>query len=227
MNKAEPGKAITDLLQALEHAYPLPQYEPRSAMEEFVLSYLLWECPANRAEHALKRMLDMVVDINELRTLRVEDTAQLLGKTYPMAEERAERLRLSINDLYNREHSVSFERVIGLNKREGRKYLESLEAIPSFVAERAALTVLGAHAIPVDSRVMGRLVEFEIEEPDATLEEVSGRLDRAIKAGDGLRAHHLLQVWTDDPAGSSLKVSSARKPTRKKTTASRAGAAKR
>ena len=229
MSKTDVVVGIPELLQSLEQAYALPQYEPRSPLEEFVLSFLLWECPANRAEHALKRLVDSVVDFNELRALRNDDTALLLGKTYPMAEERAERMRLAINDLYNREHAVSFDRVIAMNKRDGRKYVESLDSIPPFVAMRVTLAVLGAHAIPVDGRLLGRLIEFGIEEPGAPLTDASRRLERAIQAREGLRAHHLMQVWTDDPAGDSVKIgaSGRRAPGKKKTTASRRAAAKR
>jgi len=232
--KLDPNDPINALIERLGKKYSVaPPEETREPLEEFVLSFLMWESSTNRAEYALKRLLDSVVDINELRVTRPADIATLLGKTYPLAEERAERMTRALDDLFRQEHAVSLERIVAMNKRDGRKYLEGLEGMTPYISARAALFALGAHAIPIDDRTLGKLIEAGVIEEDFTPEKASGKLERHIKASDGLQAHLLLQAWSEDGASAptfgvaengknpskSRRSSSKKKTTRSKTAA--------
>ena len=222
MSATDAAKAINSLLASLEAQYGAPEAVERDPIEEIVFSFLLWESATNRAEHALKRLLDSSLDLNELRVTRPEDVSQLLGKTYPLADERADRMHAALNDLYNREHAVSLETAVAMPKREGRKYVESLDGIPPFVAARVALMVLGAHAVPLDERTLKRLVEAGVADEDADLESTAARLERHIKAADGARAHGLLQAWSEDTAAAAAKAAK-KKPSRRRPAAQATG----
>lgn len=200
MSSADHAKNLASVMRTLKNKYRIE--EPPAArsdpMEEFVFSYLLWESNTSRAENALKRIVDSVVDFNELRVCRPYEIATMMGKTYPRVDERAQRLKASIQDIYQREYEVSLTKAMGMNKRDGRAYIDSLEGIPEFVAARVALMVLGAHAIPVDEQLLALLIEHEIVEAGDDLKKAGGILERHIKSADGPLAHALLQAWSDD-----------------------------
>ena len=222
-------RAIASLIRKLDRAFPRTERVQRTPMDEFVLSFLLWEGISQRAEHALKRLLDGSLDLNELRVTRPDDLASIIGKTYPLAEERAERLHLALNDLYKREHAVSLDRVIAMTKRDGRKYIEELDGMVPYVAARISLFALDTHAVPIDDRTLRLLIEHEVVEPAATLDKAVGKLERHIKSTDAVQAHFLLQQWAENDgviprarkprATRSASARTKRKPSRRKTPA--------
>jgi hypothetical protein len=193
--------AVIPLVKALKKRYGRPEPIEREPEWELVYCFLLWEGLTSRANAAIKRLEDHHADINELRVSRLEDLVALIGKTYPHVEERTERLLLSLHDLYNREHAVSLAACVAMSKRDGRKYLESLDAIPPYVSARASLVILGAHAVPVDDRLLEMLIEAEVLDASTDVERAIAKLERAIKSGDGPEAHDLLQAWAEDADG--------------------------
>lgn len=220
MSTTKNARSIKSLLNKLGAKYKDEMPPPREAMEELLFSFLLWESTWARADAAFKRMQSRMVDFNELRVCGIDEIAGVLGKTYPLAEERAGRLKDTLNELYRDHHAVSLEACQEMNKRDARTYLESLEGMTPFVSARVMLVVLGAHAVPVDQKLAQRLIEAEaIDETDADPASISASLERAIKSADSLQAHWLFQQWSDDPKSTVKKAKSPRKKTtRTKTT---------
>lgn len=193
------GKALNAVLRKIKGQYEVIELPERSPLEEFIYSFLLWEASAQRADPAFKRLMNHVVDLNELRVCRPSEITAVLGKTYPLVDERAQRLKAALHEIYLREFAVSLDKCVSMNKRDARKYLETLEGMPPYVAARVVLTRLDGHAIPVDDSLLSRLVEAEALEPGLDPARAEGILERHIKAEDALKTHLLLQAWSDDP----------------------------
>lgn len=196
MSATSHTKNLDALLAALTKHKPEP-LEPHDPIETFILSYLYWDGIASRAELALKRIQSQCIDYNEFRVCDIPEVVGLIGKTYPRAEERAHRLLLGLNDVYRREHEVSLENCVKMPKRDARKYLDSIESIPPFVAARTALVAADAHAIPVDDRTLALLLEAEAIPEGSDCEAAAGILERHIKAADSLQTHILMQAWSE------------------------------
>ncbi|MBL0926306.1 MAG: hypothetical protein IBJ11_01470 [Phycisphaerales bacterium] len=224
MSATDTSKALNALLKKLKSSHEPPALPERSPMDEFLYSFLLWEASSSKAENALRRIREQAVDDNELRVTRPHDIAAALGKTYPRAEERSLRMRAALHEIYLREHAVTLEPALALSKRDTRKYLESLEGTPPYVAARFCLIKQQAHAIPIDDRLLGRLIAAGIVEEGADVARAEGVLERHLKAEQALETHQLLQTWAEDgaaePAGkpaktvsrAAAKSSAARKP---------------
>jgi hypothetical protein len=194
---------------------------------ELVFSFLLWEAPFTRARSAFKRLTDHVIDHNDLRVTYASDIAQILGKTYPLAHERAERLLFALETIYRREYAVTLEGAAAKGKREARKYLESIDDMPPFVSARVGLIAFGAHGAPVDERTLARLIESGVIEEGTTPEQASGALERAIKATDALEIHERVVDWLDKPgAAPGRKKTSKKTPATRKKTATKKAAKK-
>lgn len=167
---------------------------------ELVDAFLVWECGRQKADLAMKRLTTAVVDVNELRVCFPDEIVAILGARYPRVEERAMRLRATLNDIYIREHAVTLNKLRAANKRDAWKYLSTLDGIPQFVAARVLLMALGGHALPVDDRLLVRLIGEGVVDPDTTIDQAAGFLERAIKAGESIEAHHLMLRWSEETA---------------------------
>lgn len=209
MSKPDHAKAVPALLKTLRRRYELPPVQPRDPVLELVYSFLIWECTTAKADLALRRLLETVVDLNELRAARISSLVNALGKTYPMGDERAERMHNALNDLFRREHALTLEKALKKGKKDGRAYLESLDGIPPYVAARASLFALGAHAVPVDSRLLSCLIAEGILEDTETIAHAQGILERYVNAAEAQEAHLLFQSWADEEASGS---GAARRP---------------
>jgi hypothetical protein len=183
--------------------------EADPVVTEFVKSFLLWEAASPRACGAMEAIASSIVDLNELRVSLVEEIVAVIGKNYPRAHERANRLKAALNDVYRREHCVRLAHLLDKNKRDARAYLESLAETPHFVASRTFLVALGGHAMPVDERLLTKLIEADVvDNESATPESTASVLEKAIRSGDSAEAHGLFQVWADE--GGGTKTRSAR-----------------
>lgn len=204
------GKQEHKLASGTAHADP--------AIQELLFSFFLWESSQAKAEQAMRRVTEAVVDYNELRICMLDDLIELLSSRYPRAEERSLRLLATLNDLFKREHEVSLLRIATMPKREARNFLLSLEGIPHFVASRVSLLCFGAHAFPLDERLCCILAGESVVPDDAVLDEATSWMERTVRAGDALQAYKLLEIHAEsDPAQSRAKGQQS--PSKQKKTA--------
>lgn len=218
---------LSALLKQLKSAYKdaeasTPAEDPYTdPVEHLVWSLLLWEATPVKAREAYKRCTEGVADLNELRVMLQGEFEEMLGPRYPLVSERAARIKMALDDVYNREHDVTLAHLHKAQKREARKYLESIDGLPHFVSARVMAVSLGGHAMPVDEKLRERLIEAGVADDKSDVASLSGSMERAIKAADGLEAIALFEAWTADPSPkvTGKKKAPARKksPTKKKT----------
>lgn len=224
MSQIDHAKSLNTLLKSLKSKYEPAPMGDRSPLEEFVYSFLLWESTGNKADLAYKRLVNAMVDFNELRVCRPPEIVALLGKNYPRAEERAQRLRAALHHIYLREFAVTLDPCAALNKREARKYLDTLEAAPTFVGARVFLLRMGGHAIPVDDRMNDKLIEAGVGEPETDAGRTGAIIERLVKAEDASKVYPLLQSWAEDAATDVKKPRGKREEPRPSDIAAKAAA---
>ena len=223
---------LTAFLKQLASAYKdaqvsAPTDDPAAdPVEHLLWSLLLWESTPTKAREAYKRFTDAATDLNELRVLLTSEYEDLLGPRYPLVTERAARIKMALNAVYNDQHDVTLAHLQKAQKREARKYLEALEGVPHFVAARVTAVSLGGHAIPVDEKLRDLLAGAGITEKKVAPPALAGSLERAIKATDSLAVIAHLEAWAADPSPkitpkpkkTSRKKNTAKKSTTKKKT---------
>ncbi|MBX3357276.1 MAG: hypothetical protein KF745_02490 [Phycisphaeraceae bacterium] len=225
MSAVDQNKALSTLLKRLADAHPRPEVvEPvvslidpaEPLVEEFVRSFMMWECTSAKAAAAMKRISQGVVDFNELRVCLPDELAAILGERFPRVQERCQRLRAALNAIYLREHAVTLQRLAEAPKREAADYLATLDGVPGYVASRVTLVSLGGHTAPVDERLLGRLIASRVVEEGATVRSAATLLERRIRAGELAEAHRVLQLWSDhddpvDVAGAASRTRASSK----------------
>jgi len=163
------------------------------ALAQLVYSFLLWEAGPDHAGQSLTRILSETVDYNELRICTRDELVSLVTNRHPRATERCERLRSTLQDVYEREHRLSLETLCEQSKRDARAYLESLDGIPHFVSARVLLLTLGGHRFPVDSRIVGLLHAEGLCADRKTDVGIASELERAVRAGGATDAYLSLE----------------------------------
>jgi hypothetical protein len=215
----DPLGAFLASLPASDPAEASPIDPGADPVDELVWSMLLWDAPRSKAERAHKRLVGAVVDVNELRVCMPDEVVGLIGKSYPNAAERAERLLQSLHEVYLREHAVTLASLRSAPKREARKYLESIEATPQFVTARVLLLGLGAHAIPLDARMFAGMQKAGALEDDADEARAVSVLERTVKASDAPAVHASMLLWVE--SGKGARTRSRRSGSRKKAAKSK------
>ncbi|TVQ59365.1 MAG: hypothetical protein EA379_10975 [Phycisphaerales bacterium] len=190
-----------EVMKELRARYEAFAPAPLDLVSQFVYSFLLWEAGAADAERVFKRITAEIVDFNDLRIFLPDEIMSLLGTRYPRGPERALRLRAALNELYQREHAVSFDRLKEAPKRESRQYVETLEGVPPFVSARLTLLGFGGHACPLDERALACLIEDGVFEESTPLDRATASLERHIKAAEGVETHILLMQRREDGGG--------------------------
>jgi len=210
-NAAEHARNLTSLLKKLPAGEGPAFAQADDPLAVLVLSFLMWESSTDRALAAYQQLMQQVVDFNDLRVCMPYEIAEILLPFGPMAEERSQRLRATLRDIYLREHAMSLDRLKSLGKRDARRLLKTLDGIVPYVAGRVMLLCFDAHAIPVDDQLCRRLAEAGAVDDEADVVEVTAWLGRQIKAGAGQKTHFTFQRWVDAAADAPRR--SRRNPT--------------
>lgn len=195
------GKKLTALLKRLAKAHSVEEPPPRDPTLQLVVGFLQWEATRKQAEEAIGRIMEHMVDVNDLRVSFEQEILELLGADYPRAQERIARMREALNEVYVREYSVEMRSIMDKGKKEQRAYLDSLPGITPYVAAQVTLLCFGGHALPVDQKLIERLIEEEIiDEQETDSQHVENILLRLVRAEETLEAYLLMQAWADDRA---------------------------
>jgi hypothetical protein len=191
---------------------PLAGEDP--VVAELVRSFLVWEAGAAFADRALRAIRSAVVDLNELRVFLPEEIAAMFGEGDPRAQERGERLRAALNDVFAREHDVRLSHLSEEGgKRDLRAYLDTLDGMHPFVAARVSLLCFGGHAFPIDGRLRDCLAKARVCAPDQPPPEVAPWVERHVRAGEALPCYLALEALVDSQAPKTPRpASGSRKP---------------
>src|SRR5438105_12553905 len=138
--------------------------EPLKALVRGAMSY---DVPDARADDAMKAIDKEFVDLNELRVATDLEIQELLGTRYPAIEMRVEMITRSLNNIFEREHTLSLDRLKTVSKRDARQFLRELPEIHPFVEAYVMLFGFDGHAFPIDDETLEYLREQGVVEDGA------------------------------------------------------------
>jgi hypothetical protein len=185
---------------------------PDPLLNELIFSMLVWEASFDHAYKAVERIRSELVDLNELRVCTPDELSAIIGSRIPRSVERAQRLILVLNTIYDRHNDLSLQPIASLSKREVQEFLASIDGLPPYAAARLILLGLGWHAVPLDERIAKLLTARDVLSSGETLDQQAQRLERGVRATDALEHYTLLECWAQDQraAGSGVRTSKAR-----------------
>jgi hypothetical protein len=141
-----------------------------------------FDVPDARADEAMRMIDKEFVDLNELRVATDLEIHELLGVRYPLIEKRVAMITLSLNAIFEKEHTLNLERLSTISKRDARQFLRDLPETHPFVEAYVMLYAFDGHTIPVDDQTLEYLKAEEVLEPETTLDEAQRFLEHHVKA---------------------------------------------
>ncbi|MEA2710498.1 MAG: hypothetical protein QOF78_3099 [Phycisphaerales bacterium] len=155
------------------------QQEPLWALVRGAMSY---DVPDGKVEDAIKVIEREFVDLNELRVATELEVQDLLGMRYPQIEERVKRITAALNAIFEKEHTLSLNRLKEVSRRDARQFLRDLPEMHPFVEAYVMLYSFDGHSFPVDDTMLAYLADEEIVEEGTSLEDAQKFVEHHIKA---------------------------------------------
>jgi endonuclease III len=186
------------------HALLKKRYKPRSdpnASRLSVLKAVVYgicheDTTREQANQALSRFEDEFFDWNELRVSSVDEIQETLAGI-PGPEERAQRIRRFLRQLFNRTYGFTLDTLTKKPLKEALKVLQTYDAFASdYVTATVIQQALGGHAIPVDKAVHRVLERVGISEPE--IPALRAILERAVPKNRGGEFLDLIEDLAND-----------------------------
>ena len=169
------------LKRLLKERRPAPR-EPQEPLKALVRGAMSFDMPDARADEAMRAIEKEFVDLNELRVATDLEIQELLGVKYPAIERRVAMITQSLNNIFEREHTLSLDRLKTVSKRDARQFLRELPDIHPFVEAYVMLFAFDGHAVPIDEAMLAYLKEAGILEASVDADEAQRFVEHAVKA---------------------------------------------
>ena len=176
---AEELKSLTKRL-VKEHK-PEPK-QPQDPLQALVRAAMSFDMPDAKADEAMRHIEREFVDLNELRVATDLEIQELLGARYPAIERRVAMITQSLNNIFEREHTLSLDRLKTVSKRDARQFLRELPDVHPFVEAYVMMFGFDGHAFPLDDDTAAYLRDQDVLEESATLDEGQRFLEHQLKA---------------------------------------------
>ena len=159
--------------------------EPGCPLRQLGIAILGVGMSDEEAEQAVEKCFETMVDWNEVRVSTPREVQRATGLMNENGLTCCRGLIRALEDVYQRENTLSLDRLQTVPRREARQYLESLAGVDAYAAASVMLWSLGGHAIPVNDRLLAALREADLIHPQAKRREVQAFIERNISATDG------------------------------------------
>jgi endonuclease III len=134
-----------------------------------------------KVEDVIKGIEREFVDLNELRVATELEVAEMLGARYPGIEKRVNLITQALNGIFEKEHTLSLERLKEVSRRDARQFLRDLPGMSPFVEAYVMLMSFDGHAFPLDQGMLDYLLEEEIVEEGSSLEDAQKFVEHHLK----------------------------------------------
>jgi endonuclease III len=183
-NATKYAEMLRSLLRAMQREGKPPPLEKLDPLKALVRGAMSYGVSDGRADEAMQHIDDEFVNINELRVATELEVQEMLGTRYPAIEQRVEMITRCLNAIFEREHTLSLDRLKTVSKRDARQFLRELPEINPFVEAYVTLFAFEAPAVPVDEEMLAYLRGQGIFEEKTTVEEAQRFIENNIRAED-------------------------------------------
>jgi hypothetical protein len=187
---AEEFRSLFKRLMREHKPEPMAAQEPLHALVRGAMSY---DVPDSKAEDAMKAINREFVDLNEFRVATDLEIQELLGQRYPQIEKRVAMITQSLNNIFEREHTLSLDRLKTISRKDARQFLRELPEIHPFVEAYVMLFSFEGHAVPLDDEMLAVLRDEEIIEEGVSLEDAQKFIEHNIKADESYEVYACLR----------------------------------
>ncbi len=182
----------------LKEHKPEPR-EPMEPLRALVRGAMSFDVPEGKVDDVMRAIDKEFVDLNELRVATDLEIQELLGARYPQIERRVGMITQSLNAIFEKEHTLSLDRLKDISKRDARAFLRDLPDIHPFVEAYVMLFGFDGHAFPADDETVGYLRDAGVLEDGVGPDEAQRFVEHHLKAEEcGDLYASLRRVMFDD-----------------------------
>jgi len=194
-NATKHADELRSLLRKLMRDHKPEPRETQEPLKALVKGAMIYDVADEKAESAMRAIDREFVDLNELRVATDLEIQELLGVRYPDIERRVAMITMSLNAIFEKEHTLSLERLKTISKRDARQFLRELPEMHPPVEAYVMLFAFDGHAVPVDSQTAELLKGEEIVEEAMNLDEIQRFVEHHVKAEECYEAYTALRRW--------------------------------
>lgn len=205
--RADELKALHKKISKGIKVEPLKKLEPLDALVRGAMSY---DVSDERATSAMDAISKEFVDLNELRVATDLEIQELLGVKYPHIRQRVELITRTLNVIFEKEHTLSLDRLKTISKRDARQVLRELPDMHPFVEAYVMLFSFDANAVPIDDIGADYLEKHGIIDPETSLTEAQKFVEHHVKAEESHGFYHVLRHVSHSESDGKKKTPRAR-----------------
>jgi hypothetical protein len=181
-NATKHAEELRSLFRKLLRDHKPEPKEPMEPLKALVKGAMIYDVPDERALAAMKAIDREFVDLNELRVATDLEIQELLGTRYPDIERRVALITLALNAIFEKEHTMSLERLKSISKRDARQFLRDLPEMHPPVEAYVMLFAFEGHAVPIDQQMADYLKNAEIIDETTSLDDAQRFVEHHLKA---------------------------------------------
>ncbi len=191
----EKAKKLDRVLKALEKFYSrsvLP--EGTDPLERLIFCWLFFTNPVTNARKAVKMLEDENVfgDWNEVRVATQRELEDVFKEArIEDAESLAPRIKTFLQNVFEELDDTALEPLKELKPDKAKKFLASLEGLPSWAITYMLVTLGLDTQVPWDPHTERVGARIRLFDPNAALPQRKKLLRAALQDDDPLRLHHL------------------------------------
>ncbi len=208
-NATKHADDLKSLMKRLLKEHKPEPRQPQDPLHALVRAAMSFDMPDAKADEAMRLIDREFVDLNELRVATDLEIHELLGVRYPAIEKRVAMITQSLNNIFEREHTMNLERLKTVSKRDARQFLRELPDIHPFVEAYVMLFAFDGHAFPIDDEILAYFKEQEVVEDDATLEDAQRFVEYHLKAEECHDLFVAVRKVVSDETGRARKKAKA------------------
>ena len=208
-NATKHAEELKSLCRRLVREYKPEPRQPQEPLKALVRAAMSYDVSDHRADEAMRAIEREFVDLNELRVATELEVQELLGARYPEIEKRVSMITQALNAIFEREHTLSLDRLRTIPKREARQFLRDLPDLHPFVEAYVTLFAFDGPACPIDDDGLNYLKEQGIVEDGTTLEEAQRFVEHHLKAEENYDFFAALRKAASDDGARGKKKAKA------------------
>lgn len=180
----------------------------------------------DKARQALKRIMESIVDFNELRVAPPAEVLELLDNSIPGAEIKCTQIAKVLNQIFDKHHTLNLEYLHDKPRADIESALERIDLLDSYGQAFILLMAFNMHAVPVDEKMLAWWQHEGLIAKDATCADARTMLERHIKSAEARDFYLCMSAeaaaYTPSSSSGDGKKASAKSTTAKKKTAGKA-----
>jgi endonuclease III len=192
-NATKHADALKALFKKLRKEFTPAAKQPLEPLKALVRGTMSYDVTDARADEAMVAIEREYVDLNELRVATELEMQDMLGSRFPDIEKRVSLITTALNAIFEKEATLSLERLKTISKKDARQFLRDLPGMSPFSEAYVMTFAFDGSAFPLDGNMADYVKEHDAADPEASVEEVQKFIEHNLKSEECFEFYSVLR----------------------------------